>query len=355
MDSYVPFLKFKSNEVGALKELSSTVREAISPFFDIPKKPNMTSDALRKSISSSRRKYDLHLSWCVNFYVDNYDIDDDLKIDDEQNYKYIINCFSDTFFIPVVGIDRADERNEVVFKEKREGGILSGAVALRVTREEIEDYSLCRDDIAELLAKAFDEFEHVHLIVDNRVVLKSEVSSRSCQVVDFFKMVNGEFLFEKKIVAGSSITPSIRDLAEPCSEESVKRTEVSIFRFLQKKCGANCAVFGDYTTVSPEYSDVEVRSEIIRRITAPKIIYPYDDFQFLLRGGSLESHPRGNKQYNDLCKVLFHKPFFRKKSSFGERFVEEKSNFIGSQVTPSTIPKPLINAHIEFMVGNFAF
>ena len=103
-----------------------------------------------------------------------------------------------------------------------------------------------------------------------------------------------------------------------------------------------------------DYSDVQIRGELMRRVTAPKVMYIYEDRLHVKRGGAIEGHPRGNKQYNDLSVTLVGESFFRGSTySFGDKFIDEKSKNIGNDATPSTIPKALINAHITFMLNDF--
>ncbi|MCY1560405.1 hypothetical protein D9M68_975360 [compost metagenome] len=69
-----------------------------------------------------------------------------------------------------------------------------------------------------------------------------------------------------------------------------------------------------------------------------------------MRGGSLKSHPRGFKQYNDIARDIVAKSFFRRGFSAGDLFLVDKAAGIGSTVMPGSILKPTINLHIAFML-----
>lgn len=107
--------------------------------------------------------------------------------------------------------------------------------------------------------------------------------------------------------------------------------------------------------VSPNYSDLDIIPEAMLNVTAPKILYPFDNYHYIIRGGALKTHPRRFAQYFDLAETLVAKNFFRGRDySFGDRFLEEKSCGTGNCVTPASIIKPAVNAHITFMFKDYA-
>lgn len=352
MNEYVPFLKFKTNEVAAIKALESELKNKLTPFFDFPRKDaGTTALELKNSIDALHRKYEINLKCLPYFYIDNYDIDDSLKINGNENYIYILEKFSDANIIPVIGIDRTDSRNSCVFDCKHHGVIESEFVAVRVTKEDFESYDLIADEIEELLEKCDALFNGFHLIVDNRVC-NGDIEETSDKIVDFLRKIKQHNHFERIIVTGSSIPASIRDILEPESDITIDRREVAIARSVNDKVKID---FGDYACVSPDYSDVTVGGGIIRRITAPKLFYPYDDQLFVIRGGALDTHPRGNAQYEDLSDIIIKKRFYRQPTySFGDKYLSDKAQAKGNDATPSTVPKPLINLHISFILNDFS-
>lgn len=53
MPKYIPFLKAKANEFGAIKALGNAQKEVIAPFFDLPLKKDMTAAVLKKVIDGA--------------------------------------------------------------------------------------------------------------------------------------------------------------------------------------------------------------------------------------------------------------------------------------------------------------
>ncbi|MDC5522401.1 beta family protein, partial [Acinetobacter baumannii] len=195
---------------------------------------------------------------------------------------------------------------------------------------------------------------YIHLIIDNRICLNVDINHRAREVSDFIDNINNRYILSKIIVTGSSIPASIRDLLIPGYSNDFQRAEIDLYRIVKKK---HSSIFlGDYTVVSPNYSDVQLERELLRKVTAPKLFYAYQDKMYIARGHALETHPRGNKQYNDLCAIVVGKSFYRTPlKSFGDKYLHEKANNIGKDPTPSTIPKPLVNLHITYMLTDFVF
>jgi hypothetical protein len=350
--SYVPFLKYKVNEVSALKALSLEDIRRVTPFFDLPRKDITSSSSLKQTIDTAYRKYEINLKNLPYFYIDNFDINDSILINGDDNYYYVLGKFSDAKIIPVVGIDRSVRRNEIVVEAKSTDMLMLDTVALRVSYEDIVSYSLIEDEINELFGSLNEHFDDYHLIIDNRICHNVDVDVRAAQIIKFIKDICDDFHFDKVIVTGSSIPASIRDLLEPNMEITIDRSEVKVFN--KVSIALPFVIIGDYTAVSPNYSDVQIRGELMRRVTAPKMMYIFDHKLNIKRGGALEGHPRGNKQYNDLSTLLIGEPFFRGSIySFGDKYIDEKANDIGNDASPSTIPKALINAHITFMLNDF--
>lgn len=350
MAKYTPFLKLKTNEIAALAALTSEIKNLIVPFFDLAKKPLMTSDSFKRMVTKAVVAVDRHLDALPAFYIDNFDIEDDMSVDGEDNYLFVMEAFRKLPFIPVVGLDRAVGRNQIVFDAKKNGILNSNAIAIRLQAEDFVSFALIQDDLEGLFESGNGLFDQWILILDNRVCLNVDVSARVTELESFIASFSKMFAFAEIIVAGSSIPASIGDLVKVQTELHHERIEMAIHTSTCAALADNSFGFGDYTVVSPLYSDVDIPPAVMLNVMAPRVVYSYEDLHFFARGGALRSHPRANAQYNDIAKYLIAKPFFRRAAySFGDKFLEDKANMIGSMVTPGSILKPTINAHISYM------
>ncbi|TGM45979.1 beta family protein [Leptospira vanthielii] len=354
MKKYTPFLKFKAGELSAIKNLHQDVSKDLIPFFDLPRKgkEKYKSAELKDLIDKSFRKFELNLSKLSKLYIDDFDIDNDITIGGKPGYSYFLKKFSLPNIIPTIGPDRTETRNKIVFETKIANSLISDSLAIRVFTDDLK-YTQRRKDISELAKASSKLFSDVHLIIDSRICNASNVNDYSKSIISFLRDSRD---FPKYILTGSSITASIRDIAAVNSTNTMHRIEIDIFEEVVKSevvKGLNI-FFGDYATVSPNYSDVDVDDKIIRKITAPKILYSYDKKMYIARGSSLQTNPRGNKQYFDLFGNLIKEKFYRGKTySLGDEFMFSKAHGQGSQVMPATIVNPLVNAHITYMINSF--
>lgn len=353
-NDYIPFLKLKSNEIAALKELALPIKSSITPFFDLPKKRGQTGDSLKTLILKAAKSVAKNLSTVPSFYLDNYDIDDAILVDGGDNYAYACMAFSQTNFIPVLGLDRPASRNSVVFAAKVGGLLKSDTVAIRLMSEDFSSYSVIFPELQSLLRTAYLHFNKVDFVIDNRLCSGIDPAYRSVEIANFVGRASADFLVNRWVITGSSLPASARDIIDTESELVHPRSELEIFRGACLRLSVKGIYLGDYTVVSPFYSDPDIPAAALRNITTAKVTYSYDDVHYIRRGGSLRSHARGELQYNDIAAEITKLPFFRGAPySFGDKFIAEKSNFIGSTVTASTILKPTINLHMTYMANGF--
>ncbi len=347
---YTPFLKLKANEVGAFANLADDVRDDIIPFFDLPMKNALTAGTFRTMVDKSARKMEKNLGNDRPFFLDNFDIPDAITVGGKPNYSYIAAAFSKLTFIPVIGLNRSPAHNQAVFQSKKVGFIESSRVALRLVGEEFDDFDLAEDELSDLIGQALDVFEDCTLIIDCRMCLNVNPNAEANRIYDFLTAAEVKFPFAEIIVTGSSLPASIGQVAKTTQESVLHRVELQIFDALRSLGQMDHVGLGDYTVVSPLYSDVTLPPEMLLNITAPKVLYAHGAVHYIARGGALKAHARGNLQYNDMLFELTKMPFYRGEYySFGDAFIAEKAQMGGSMVTPGSVLKPTINAHITYM------
>lgn len=354
MNNYIPFLKFKSNEIGALSSLSSEIKKRAYPFLDLPKKSFESEAAFISSIEKNKKSVSKHLAEFPAFFLDNYDIDDSLSVGGENNYNAVIDAFRDSpKFVPVVGLDRSDARNEIVFRRKAQGAIQSNNIVVRLQPEDFQSFALIEAEIISLQQQGQGLFNGWTLVLDNRVCLNLDTSARGNEIGQFINAATQRLQPQAFIITGSSISASIRDILKVQSEIHHPREEIAIYR-TAVQCGAPNVYLGDYTVVSPFYSELEIPAEAMQNVTAAKAIYSYGDTHYIARGGALKTHSRGFYQYNDIAEHITKQEFYRgPEYSFGDNFIMEKANGIGKKVTPGSILKPTINLHMTYMFNSF--
>lgn len=350
MIKYVPFLKSKSNEINAISSLSSSVRASICPFFDFHKKIGGYSaqefiDSVAKTLKSFRK----HLVGIDEFYFDNYDIDENIVVQGEHNYLFLLKNLTSLPVIPVVAIDRSEKHIEAVVDLKEKETIKSNCVAFRITPEDFEDFAAVADEIDEILSKILAQFESVDLIFDCRMCRNLNPKVLGQQILDFSATFCSSYPTRRVIVTGSSIPASIGDLLRVNHELILDRTEISIFRYVQPLHNHHQnLLFGDYATVSPNYSDSDIPPEMLQNVMTAKFTYSFSDKHYFIRGAGLKTN--GRRQYFQMAHALCQKNFFRGENfSSGDEYLAQKSRAEGGNCGPNTVIKPAIVSHITFI------
>ncbi len=351
MRKYTPFLKLKVNEIGALGELPADIYPKITPFFDLPHKKDRTAEELVKLITASAKKLRKLADRVPRFFLDLYDIPDDLIAHGSGLFNAVAQEFKGLDFIPVIGLDRSNGYINSVFSCQAGGQLKSQTLGIRLVDDDYQSYAACKSDISSLVAGATGAgFKDFTLILDMRLCANKSQIDLSSTLSKFLTALGPKPAFKEIIITGSTITAQIGELVPTESETIIDRVELATFQLLNY-LPKTFIGFGDHTVVSPNYSEMDLAKEFLRNVTAPKIVYSYDDAHYVARGGALKSHSRGNAQYYDMALPLVRKPFFRGAFySFGENFLLEKAAELGPLVTPSSILKPTICAHMTYMV-----
>jgi len=355
MDKYIPFLKLKSNEIMALKVLEPSLKQIVTPFFDFPKKVEMTEDVFKRSAQALVKSLNKNIPDIHLFYLDNFDVNSSLIVDGEANYQYLINLLQERFFIPVLSIDRCENHVSAIQKSKESGILKSEIVGLRLCIDDFESFDIIDDEIKDLLSEALTVFESIDLIFDCRVCSHQNSEDIGLFIEDFIRKFSEKYNLRKAVVTGSSIPASISDLLKSGEHGVFDRNELLIFQSVYQRFRDEVELYlGDYTVVSPNYSDVDLPANVLPNVMTPRIIYSFDGHHYVLRGGALKGHPRGRKQYNDFSLEIIKGPYYRGADySFGDNYLDEKSQNIGADVMPGTIIKPSVNAHITYMMKDY--
>lgn len=351
MIRYVPFLKAKRGELTAMGELGFEVKLAICPLFDFPRKQAdysaETYATTAHSIATSLKK---HWGTDAEFYFDDFDISQQLSVEGEHQYAYVLKAFDGLQVIPVVGLDRPSH-NATVTRLKRNNEIASDIVAFRVERDGFERFD--EEEIEYYLANAFERFETIDLILDCRLCTSLKVSEVAQQIASFAKKFSSVYdNVRRVIVTGSSIPASIKDVIKVDSVEIVERQELAIITKARELSEIELTT-GDYATVSPFYSDADLDPKLMQSVMTPRLIYPFKRSHYLTRGTSMKSG--GYEQYVVLTSDLCEKEFYRPGYSAGEAYFYEKSQGHGKNATNGTVVKPSVVAHITYMVFNGEF
>lgn len=283
--------------------------------------------------------------------MDNFDVEDTIKFNGNYNYAGIIEIFGPLGMVPVIGLDRHPEHMNCIKDGLIKKKLTYERIGVRLTKEDFESYSFCRNDLIDLLAELNSIFQNVDIIFDCRVCGENSSALLSSQIVSFILlMIKDGALPSKVVVTGSTIPASISEIIQTKNEKHVLREECIIYESVMANINEfNINVFlGDYTCVSPDYSDVELFDEDMDNVTTAKLIYPYEKNLLLIRGGRFKTD---RAQIGHLAKSLIANIAIYRGVAYstGDRYLYDKANNVGKPATASTIVPHLVNLHLAYM------
>lgn len=351
--NYTPFLKFKANEVAGLSVLSTELKAEITPFFDLPRKTGMTRVDFETLVVSCHKKAKKFLASFPYIFVDSFDIPDSIATIGSPNCRVVIETFTDFEYVPVLGLDRAADHNQTIFDAKAANTIISDTVAVRFQPDEFASFDLIEEELDKLISVGEKLFSNWIFIFDCRVCLTSSRMKLATDVANFVTVANEVSRIEKYIVVGSSIPATITDIARPSDESVIARAELEIYHAAQGMVEAIPLSLGDYTIVSPTYSELTIAPELLLSVMAPKVFYAFENYHYIARGGRIKTNGYG--QYDVICEEIVSKSFYRKAPySWGDDFIQMRAGGKREKnITPSTILKPTVCAHISYMAKDY--
>jgi hypothetical protein len=353
MIKYVPFLKFKQNEIRGVSVLDEVIRNQIAPMYDVPRSQKiMTEEEVleRLRIAEDALKAAQKKTISYKFFVDNFDIDDSIDLGGIPQYRAILNRLSNHTIMPVVAFDRHPDHNIAALDYVKARPDTD--VGIRLQMADIESYSLTKSNLDALwIDLAAAQPKSVVLLIDLRIIYDSIDAKK--KVERFLTGFQRDFSVTAMVVSGSVVPASIAGLVKTNTEAEIDREEYKLWKAINSSPGFDQVLFGDYGIISPEYSDADIEPELMSGRSAPKVFYTYHEKFYIARGRRFKTHK--HRQYFDISDTLVAKSFFRDPSySFGEKYIHDRSfkAAVRSKSTgnPGSWIKTSIAAHITFVV-----
>lgn len=344
---YSPFLKSKQSEGLALQRLEDDVRESVLPMIDLaaPTTSKQKEDPpahVEKNIKSLSR----YLGSFARVMIDSSEMDADIRT---PNGDHPILAAARALYsknidvVPVTGLDRDNGHLDAVATVIKE--IEASTIGIRIDQYDLATPTITAKRLKDLLAERFEKTKFI-LVYDLRTVFGADIDTLKARVVALDeKIVHDQE--EMTVVTGSGLPERMAEAVPTKSAAYITRIERNLWSAVKESIGnERKVIFGDYATVTPDY--VEVDFALIYKQIGPKIIYALDDDWFVIRGGSFEHHPDGRDQYYAIAKeVTKLEDFSGKDYCFGDFFIDEKANHVGTTGSPSSWVTACVNRHIS--------
>lgn len=354
MINYIPFVKFKQNEIQAIATLDKEIASKIRPMFDVPRpSKNMNEAGILERIALGKKHLDKATEslGSLEFYIDNYDLDESITLKGDAQYRHLLHALLPHKPIPVAGIERSASHNNAALGF---AAAHTGKIALRIQKEDLESYAASKARLETFYKAASQKDLETHTFIDLRII--SDADHSAAVASRFIKKLASDFGVGTLACTGSIIPANISDLIATKSQAHLERLEFTAW--LKLRSGVDTKlIFGDYGVVSPDYSDAELDPRILRQVSTPKAFYPYSNLFFVTRGSSLEKHPQGNGQYFDIADDIAKLKAYRNKPySFGDEYIHDRSylstNKPNKAGSPGSWVKATLAAHITYIVRN---
>lgn len=356
---YVPILKGKEAEYGALKTLKGKPKERVTPLWEIPPIPyDFQNGCPAKTIDEHLSNIEERIlgAWVFNrpAFIDLSNIYEDERMQDGTHpLEYVLEQgrVKQLQLIPVSGLNRDEQYQQAVHNAHQTDRF---GVCLRIGTEEFEDLAGGSPEketqIKELLKLWKVKPEETDLILDFGAITDNQASS---VVITAIALIASLLYVEKWRTLTFAATAFPKDLREitPNNIARLSRTEWQVWRTLYARGDRLVRVpsFGDYAINHPVHSEVDPR---IIKMSA-SLRYTTDDDWLIFKGKNVQKH--GSEQFNQLCADLIKMKDYKGKSfSWGDGEIFTMAHDLSRSGNATVWRKIAFNHHIATAVNQLA-
>lgn len=351
---YVPILKGRQGEYGALGALSPEVKNSLTPLIEIPPIPwDWAEEKPFKSLDTHLQKVGMHFDQCWAsdrpFYVDLLWISEDDRMQDgEHPVEFVIRSAREWNLaaIPVISLIRGNDFVEACrrIQEQDKRGI-----CVRIQREDFTEFGNIETHILEFLERLSVTPKTTDLVLDLRsIVASQEITVNS--VVNMIHVIPKPREWRSFAVTATSFPENLMGLP-PQEGSPIERAEwklwIEILSHLRDF--PRRLTYGDYAISHPESPEVDPR---IMRASA-SIRYTGEESWLVLKGKNLRDN--GFKQFHEVCRLLIGRPEYSGNDfSWGDRYIYECAHEKTGPGNLTTWRKVGTSHHLTFAVRQLA-
>lgn len=360
---YVPIMRWKAAERGALQNLKSEHKSNITPLveFIMPQPENQDGnktpkELLQESIDAFNQVIpDIAGNVLKNWgreaiFVDVQLVDGSIRAEalekildgGKQLDIFMIPVIS---IIPVIGFESDTKTRQIAvdFANKNKSGL-----CFRITDSNFNEKTLAQD-IDNFVSKNKLAIKDIDLLIDFKII-DEKISCES--LIDKINSIPHLDKWRTFIVAGGAFPRDLSHL-EKHNQHNISRADWLIWNKLIQKLKRQPS-FADYTIQYPIYSPQNTASN-----PSASIRYTADDNWVIVRGEGLRN-PKGAgfKQYPAQAQILANqnKIFKGENFSFGDSYIAEKAKDINTKKTgnPKTWLEAGINHHLSLVADQIS-
>jgi hypothetical protein len=351
---YVPVLKGKEGEFGALETLQSDVKDKMMPLIELPSVPyDYANEKAAKSIDEHISGFAgrLYKCWEKRFmYLDLSRLDDEERLSDGQIALAAILNGCKTRGMNVVPVVSVGSSSEYVSTARSYSKTTQSGMCVRLVVADFGENIDLDSELDRLLAG--DQIDNPsHDLVIDLEDLNQDLSRAILIARSIFSMIPKPRTWRRIILAASSFPGDLSDI-DAATETTLRRKEWELWTTLQKKpdkLPRQDLIFGDYAIAHPTPKELDPRT---MRMSA-SVRYTTPDHWLVVKGRNVRQY--GFDQYFELCKRLIQRPEFKGAAySWGDRYIFDCASGMTGPGNATTWRKVGTNHHVTLVVTELA-
>jgi hypothetical protein len=304
---YVPILRGKEGEYGAVRELAKALKTGITPFFDIPPIPMVFDDngvGTPKDTDAHFQSVAKKIQGCWGtdrpLFVDLYWTPGSEQVSDGRSaYTYILdeNRSVGVKVVPVTGLRRDADHQAAVRAALAKDQL---GICVRLERQDFDDKVDLAAQLDALLKKMKVTVDQVDIIIDLRTLLAETATTEAKAARTLVTDLPYVQKWRTLTIAGSAFPKSLSDCG-PDSINILERTEWLMWKALYAKQKAipRMPTFADYAVGGPGIME-DIDPKMIRM--SSNLRYTVTDGWLVFKGRMVRKY--GNQQFRGHCAVL---------------------------------------------------
>ncbi len=352
---YVPILKGKQGEFGALKELSMSVRLHVTPLIEIPPVGwNYKDSCPNKTIDDHIESFPDKIcnSWGTDkpVFVDLYFVEPGDRTADGQHPLNVLMLSvhaKGIKAIPVTSLDRSPDFQKAVSDIVKAQG---QGVCLRLSREELDNFVSDESTVTKLLSDLGLSYRECDLILDLQDISSldiGDVVASCCKAIQTLPNVKE---WRTLTLAGCSFPSSLAVIPANSSKILIRKEYILWQRLVAiAQELPRVPSFGDYGVSHSDFPDIDPR----KMKMSVNLRYTSDNSWLVLKARGANSY--GYTQFNGLCRVIVSKDeYLGRDFSWGDKYIYDCSCRNDRPGNASTWRQVGTSHHIAFVSKQIA-
>lgn len=331
-DAYVPLLKSKQGELGALGWVSS--RDRLIPLLEV-RDPGQQAQAIANAWPDQNHVLLIH----------------PLNVDahDESDWINFVSTLFDVLrtnnvaFVPVVSTDDSQAVIAAVAAAVAQDG-RGACIRLDAETFALTPTASAANEVAQLLAALGVDATQVDLVVDGGL-LRDSLASRVTTVESALNAIPTIHSWRNVVVAYSAFPDSLADVAAANTVTQLSRDDALAFATLVNRTPARVPNYGDYAVGTPFYADISWAP-------IPAVRYASEDSWYVHRGATKANR---SAQYMQLSNnVVGSAHYAGATASRGDAYLHDVATGAVGPGNPMTFVRAATSRHLACVLDRLA-